>query len=57
MDELHVVRHEPTWRAEPELDDEYDNGTDHKTLYALFGLAIYKANVLEHTLVNPSSRC
>lgn len=52
MDELYVVRHEPTWRKEPEPDDEYDNGTDHKTLYALFGLAIYKANVLEHGLVN-----
>ncbi|WP_030833367.1 hypothetical protein [Streptomyces hygroscopicus] len=52
MDELYVVRHEPTWRKEPEPDDEYDNGTDHKTLYALFGLAIFKANVLEHTLVN-----
>jgi hypothetical protein len=52
MDELYVVRHEPTWREEPEPDDEYDNGTDEKTLYALFGLAIYKANVLEHTLVN-----
>ncbi|MFC8222399.1 hypothetical protein ACFUTY_30060 [Streptomyces sp. NPDC057362] len=54
MDGLYVVRHEPTWREEPdpEPDDEYDNGTDEKTLYALFGLAIYKANVLEHTLVN-----
>ncbi|MFE6157090.1 hypothetical protein [Streptomyces sp. NPDC057889] len=52
MDGLYVVRHEPTWREEPEADDEYDNGTDHKTLYALFGLAIYKANVLEHSLVN-----
>ncbi|MFD6818964.1 hypothetical protein ACFWC5_01190 [Streptomyces sp. NPDC060085] len=54
MDELYVVRLEPTWRDEPdpEPDDEYDNNTDHKTVYALFGLAIYKANVLEHTLVN-----
>jgi hypothetical protein len=54
MDRLFVVRHEPTWREEPEPepDDEYDTGTDTKTLYALFGLAIYKANVLEHTLVN-----
>ncbi|WP_405568814.1 hypothetical protein OG418_29575 [Streptomyces phaeochromogenes] len=54
MDELYVVRHEPTWREDPdpEPDDEYDNDTDHKTVYALFGLAIYKANVLEHTLVN-----
>ncbi|MEV7105373.1 hypothetical protein [Streptomyces atroolivaceus] len=52
MDELYVVRHLPTWHEEPEPDDEYDNGTDHKTLYALFGLAIYKANVLEHSLVN-----
>ncbi|WP_405637523.1 hypothetical protein OHB53_42710 [Streptomyces sp. NBC_00056] len=51
-DGQNVVRHEPTWREEPESDDEYDNGTDHKTLYALFGLAIYKANVLEHSLVN-----
>lgn len=52
MDELHVVRHLPTWHQEPEPDDEYDNGTDEKTVYALFGLAIYKANVLEHSLVN-----
>lgn len=52
MDELYVVRHLPTWHEEPKPDDEYDNGTDHKTLYALFGLAIYKANVLEHSLVN-----
>ncbi|MDQ0793732.1 hypothetical protein [Streptomyces sp. B1I3] len=52
MDELFVVRHEPTWRIEPEPDTEYDNGTDEKTVYALFGLAIYKANVLEHSLVN-----
>ncbi len=52
MDELYVVRQLPTWHEEPEPDDEYDNGTDHKTLYALFGLAIYKANVLEHSLVN-----
>lgn len=54
MDGLYVVRHEPTWREEPEpeSDDEYDNGTDEKTVYALFGLAIYKANVLEHSLVN-----
>ncbi|MFE3329445.1 hypothetical protein [Streptomyces sp. NPDC059176] len=52
MDELYVVRHEPTWREEPEPDDEYDNDTDHKTVYALFGLAIYKANCLEHSLVN-----
>ncbi|MFF4386982.1 hypothetical protein ACFY0G_09375 [Streptomyces sp. NPDC001552] len=50
MDELYVVRQEPTWREEP--DDEYDNDTDHKTVYALFGLAIYKANCLEHSLVN-----
>lgn len=49
-----MVRHEPTWREEPEPepDGEYDNGTDHKTVYALFGLAIYKANCLEHSLVN-----
>ncbi|MFC9230565.1 hypothetical protein ACFTZI_16655 [Streptomyces decoyicus] len=54
MDGLYVVRHEPTWREdpEPEPDDEYDNDTDHKTVYALFGLAIYKANCLEHSLVN-----
>jgi hypothetical protein len=52
MDGLYVVRHEPTWREEPEPDNEYDNGTDHKTVYALFGLAIYKANCLEHSLVN-----
>lgn len=54
MDRLYVIRHEPTWREEPEPepDDEYDTGTDTKTVYALFGLAIYKANVLEHTLVN-----
>ncbi|MFI9544149.1 hypothetical protein ACIHAR_09455 [Streptomyces sp. NPDC052016] len=52
MDGLYVVRHEPTWREEPEPDDEYDSDTDHKTVYALFGLAIFKANVLEHTLVN-----
>jgi hypothetical protein len=52
MDDLYVVRHVPTWREEREPDDEYDDGTDTKTLYALFGLAIYKANVLEHTLVN-----
>ncbi|MFB7775831.1 hypothetical protein [Streptomyces bauhiniae] len=54
MDGLYVVRHEPTWReeSEPEPDDEYDSGTDHKTVYALFGLAIYKANCLEHSLVN-----
>ncbi|MGW3030196.1 hypothetical protein ACWDCB_03075 [Streptomyces sp. NPDC001178] len=54
MDGLYVVRHEPTWREEPEPepDGEYDNGTDHKTVYALFGLAIYKANCLEHSLVN-----
>ncbi|MGW7465852.1 hypothetical protein ACWGJT_14375 [Streptomyces xantholiticus] len=52
MDGLYVVRHEPTWREEaaPESDEEYD--TDHKTVYALFGLAIYKANCLEHSLVN-----
>lgn len=54
MDGLSVVRHEPTWHEEPEPepDDEYDNGTDHKTVYALFGLAIYKANCLNHSLVN-----
>ncbi|WP_149183126.1 hypothetical protein [Streptomyces sp. TRM49041] len=54
MDGLYVVRHEPTWREEPEPepDNEYDNDTDHKTVYALFGLAIYKANCLEHSLVN-----
>ncbi|MGW5233956.1 hypothetical protein ACWEQU_17065 [Streptomyces nodosus] len=59
MDELFVVRQEPTWREQPQEptwrrqeDDEYDNGTDHKTVYALFGLAIYKANCLEHSLVN-----
>ncbi|MCX4592163.1 hypothetical protein OG585_14660 [Streptomyces sp. NBC_01340] len=52
MDGLYVVRHEPTWREEPEPDDQYDNGTGEKTLYALFGLAIYKANRLEHSLVN-----
>ncbi|MEV7755804.1 hypothetical protein [Streptomyces griseofuscus] len=54
MEELYVVRHQPTWREEPdpEPEDEYDNDTNHKTVYALFGLAIYKANVLEHTLVN-----
>ncbi|HWU04879.1 MAG TPA: hypothetical protein VN520_00465 [Streptomyces sp.] len=52
MDELYVVRRLPTWHEEPEPDDEYDNGTDPKTLYALFGLAIYKANCLEHSLVN-----
>ena len=47
MDGLYVVGHEPTWCEEPEPDDEYDNGMDEKTLYALFGLAIYKANCLE----------
>ncbi|MFE2970829.1 hypothetical protein ACFXKC_45940 [Streptomyces sp. NPDC059340] len=38
MDGLYVVRHEPTWREEPEPepDDEYDNSTDHKTVYALW---------------------
>ncbi|MFF2374165.1 hypothetical protein ACFVUW_07255 [Streptomyces xiamenensis] len=53
MDGLYVVRQEPTWRElEPEPDDEYDPDTQPKTVYALFGLAIYKANVLEHALVN-----
>jgi hypothetical protein len=54
MDGLYVVRHKPTWREEPEPepDDGYDPDTHAKTVYALFGLAIYKANVLEHTLVN-----
>ncbi|MBY8884999.1 hypothetical protein K7472_09095 [Streptomyces sp. PTM05] len=51
MDGLYVVRHEPTWREEPEPDC-YDNGTDEKTAYALFGLAVYRANCLEHSLVN-----
>ncbi|MET7312626.1 hypothetical protein ABZS68_37800 [Streptomyces sp. NPDC005571] len=33
-------------------DDEYDPETDEKTAYALFGLAAYKANVLERSLLD-----
>jgi hypothetical protein len=32
-------------------DEEYDPGTDEKTAYALYGLATYKANVLEQSLL------
>ncbi len=50
MDELYVVRQESAWREDP--DDGYDTATDEKTVYALFGLAIYGANCLEHELAN-----
>jgi hypothetical protein len=33
-------------------DAEYDSGTDEKTAYALFGLAAYKANILERSLLD-----
>ncbi|MEV4690428.1 hypothetical protein AB0K27_04765 [Micromonospora echinospora] len=51
MSHLYVVRFgdEPEIASPPE--DEED-GTDHKTTYAHFGLAYYRACVLEHQVVN-----
>ncbi|MEU5811212.1 hypothetical protein [Streptomyces sp. NPDC047718] len=50
MDKLHVVRFEVI--GDSGRDEEDDDGTDVKTTFAFYGLAMYHANVLEHGLVN-----
>ncbi|WP_148272231.1 hypothetical protein [Micromonospora maris] len=51
MRELYVVRfgHEPEIEPPAEVDDD---GPDVKTTFAHFGLAFYRACVLEHQVVN-----
>ncbi|MGW6842263.1 hypothetical protein [Streptomyces sp. NPDC054958] len=52
MDKLHVVRFEVIGDSGRDEEDAYDDGTDVKTTFAYYGLAMYHANVLEHGLVN-----
>lgn len=50
MDDFYIVRFDPVWHEEP--DDATYEDEEYKDLYAFFGLAIYRANCLEHSLVN-----
>lgn len=52
MDRLHVVRFEVIGDPGRHDEDDRDDGTDVKTTFAFFGLAMYHASVLEHGLVN-----
>lgn len=52
MDKLHVVRFQVIGDPGRDEEDECDDGTDVKTTFAYYGLAMYHANVLERGLVN-----
>ncbi|MEV7593108.1 hypothetical protein AB0O42_22850 [Streptomyces sp. NPDC089922] len=52
MNKLHVVRFEVIGDSGCYDEGEQEDGTDVKTTFAFYGLAMYHANVLEHGLVN-----
>ncbi|MFJ3631665.1 hypothetical protein [Streptomyces sp. NPDC090112] len=52
MNKLHVVRFEVIGDSGRYDEGEQEDGTDVKTTFAFYGLAMYHANVLEHGLVN-----